>query len=406
MKLTQYKNEVTTVKSFPGLFDCAFKHKIASAEASLNYKGPPMDRKMWDQILAFFQWTYDTTHSESQVRLFVNVEKALWAPWAFPQEARTGMTAKELDTEDFKKQRAMFKDSEGWIYFGTVHHHCSAGAFQSGTDLANEQGIDGLHITIGKMASDRYDMHCRFYVYGCMFEPDMGLFWDIGEEVSKLIPANLHDQVARFQMCEKVKANTDFPDQWKTNLIEVKSTFPGAYSSQGTSEFDYRPWQSQSYQGNGPTRGVAHEIPKWLRARKAAGELALDVLQNPYDRAAQAALCEFIRDLAFGNTPELKDYRAVLEVVAKWGVTIDEIWQDIPANNTLFQQIESYKFTENCGNGQFDSSPKKEKHKKKDKEEKAGAKEAKPEQKALQQTTVPESKMLEEGNPNWGSCMD
>ncbi len=33
----------------------------------------------------------------------------------------------------------------------SAHHHCSASAFQSGTDEENERGQDGLHITVGRM---------------------------------------------------------------------------------------------------------------------------------------------------------------------------------------------------------------------------------------------------------------
>lgn len=250
MKLEKFNaDKVISNKSFPGLFSVDYEHKIASTEALFHWTGPRIDFQVWHEVMSFFRWTNDTTHSESQVRLFVNSKLGVWKAWAFPQEARTGMSARELQTDDTKKQREGFKDDEGWIYFGTIHHHCNMSAFQSGVDQNNEEIQDGLHITMGNMNSTRHDFHGRFYLKGSKFTPDMSLFWNIGDEVRGLIPPKLWHDAAIWQMTNKVEV--PFPDQWKANLIEVRSAFPSgnghlAHGGDG-SFFDYRGSSGKGY---------------------------------------------------------------------------------------------------------------------------------------------------------------
>ena len=104
-----------------------------------------------------------------------------------------------------------------------MHHHCRASAFQSSTDEQNEWNQDGLHITVGKMDEDRHDLHCRFYLAGNGYEPDLGSFWAIEPELAERIPQGLHHHLAVYEMGEKV--TVDFPNQWRENLVEAVPEF-------------------------------------------------------------------------------------------------------------------------------------------------------------------------------------
>jgi len=116
-------------------------------------------------------------------------------------------------------------------YIGTVHHHCSASAFQSSTDEQNEWNQDGLHITVGRIDQERHDLHCRFYLAGNGYEPDLGCFWQIEPELAERVPKGLHHHLALYQMGEKVVK--DFPDVWRENLVEAvpeyRSSLPVRY---------------------------------------------------------------------------------------------------------------------------------------------------------------------------------
>ncbi len=277
MKLIETKSSMTCLKEMPGLFDAKFTHEIKQTVGSLNYTGPFIPTAVWHQVLSFFAWSYETTKSETQVRLFVNAEQRTWAAWAFPQKASTGMTAQEMETEDASKQRAQFPESQGWIYFGTVHHHCSTGAFQSGTDKQNEQNQLGLHITVGNINQGYHTLHARFYVSQECFEPDMSLFWDIGEEVRKLIPPSVWSEAARHQMCQHQRV--EFPEVWKQNLIVIKHEVT-RFEPSTAGFFGPGAKLPAAYQATGVTKALyvrlteaTLELVNELGGYRAAGEL-------------------------------------------------------------------------------------------------------------------------------------
>lgn len=227
---------VRQVKVIPSLMSCVFVHKVADncTEAQFQWTGKKLN-PIWPQILAFFKWTNDEFKSESQVRLFVNQRTGEWKAWAFPQKARTGMTAKELTEGDegyekTKEQRAMFSDTEGWYYWGTVHHHCDASAFQSSTDTENERNQDGIHITVGNLSAKHHSVHFRLYIGGfrlkgvteLMFWDTMGEMNTVPEKFRSLLPANTEQILARHQMGIPAPPGTEFPKEWRENIIDVR----------------------------------------------------------------------------------------------------------------------------------------------------------------------------------------
>ena len=223
IKLNQLK--VSETKEVPGLLNCRIDYEIKTAQGQLDYAGPKFTPELWHQVLSFFRWTHKEMKSESQVRLYVNHQLGRWGAWAFPQEARTGMSARELSTPETPEQaRVRFaswqsEPSDDWLYFGTVHHHCSASAFQSATDEQNEWNQDGLHLTVGRMDAEQHDLHARLYLDGNCFEPDLSRFWPVDPALAAMVPPGMLDELARFQMGAKV--TVDFPDAWRVNIVEV-----------------------------------------------------------------------------------------------------------------------------------------------------------------------------------------
>ena len=222
-KLNQ--SEISETKEVPGLLHCQIEYEIKTAKGRLDYTGPKFTPAMWQQVLSFFRWTHKEMQSESQVRLYVNHQLGRWGAWAFPQEARTGMSARELAAPETPEQaRVRFaswqsEPSDDWLYFGTAHHHCSASAFQSATDERNEWNQDGLHLTVGRLDAEQHELHARLYLDGNCFEPDLSRFWPIDPALAAMVPPGMLAELARFQMGAKV--TVDFPDAWRTNLVEI-----------------------------------------------------------------------------------------------------------------------------------------------------------------------------------------
>jgi hypothetical protein len=225
------KTEITHLirnKEAAGILQFKGEYKVTEAKGELTYAGPKIPPGEWNKILSFLKWVYDTTQSEAQVRLYLNTKTNVWAAWAYPQEANTGMTAKEIANEAANAQRAQFKDDAGWIYFGTVHSHCACSAFQSSTDESNEKDQDGIHITIGYLDKTVYDFHARLYFGKDQFTPDMSVFWETGDVMSgvpdvvrDMIPDGWQDKLARMQMVVP-PSEPSFPEPWKENVVDVR----------------------------------------------------------------------------------------------------------------------------------------------------------------------------------------
>jgi len=231
-------SNIKQLRDIPRLFNCMFEHEVAKTVVKYDYVGPKISRETWNEVLAFFRWTYKDHNSESQVRMFVHPEHG-WKAWAFPQKARTGMSAQELDEKDEGynrtiEQRQQFKQEDGWLYFCTVHHHCNIGAFQSSTDEHNEMGQDGIHITIGNMGAAKYAIDARMYYCGYkLVSLNMSKYWDIGDALSsiperlrRLLPDNTEHMLALEQMCEPPPENATFSEVWRANVIEPPKPTP------------------------------------------------------------------------------------------------------------------------------------------------------------------------------------
>ena len=159
------------------------------------FKGKPIPRQMWKKILSFMKQSYDHFKSETLVFLFYDESKDQpWSWWIPPQETM-GMTVKSSpDDPEYAKQRADYPDT----MFGTVHHHCSTSAFQSGTDAADEVNREGIHFTVGNLNTTAFDIHCRITIGSCHSDIPAGTYIaqaaDPFKKTAK-VPDNIRKQV-------------------------------------------------------------------------------------------------------------------------------------------------------------------------------------------------------------------
>lgn len=258
-------SDVRQLKSIGAVMSCVLTHKVVATNHKLTWAGGKLN-PIWPQVLAFFKWTYDTTHSESQLRLFVNKNTGEWMAWAFPQKAKLGMAAKEItdatggDPEHYEKSKAQRAAiAPEWEYWGTVHHHCSAGAFQSGTDQNNETIQEGIHITVGFMDKSHYDIDVRIYVGGIRLDGfDLTDFWDITPVTQTFDPRMVNlmkdgwkQAVAKHLMGVPPPPTQEFPAVWKENIIDctpkavaTTNREHGVYQPQFTPHWEHVNWRS------------------------------------------------------------------------------------------------------------------------------------------------------------------
>ena len=171
-------------------------------ELTPEWHGKKIPLTMWREILAFMKLSYDELKSETMLFLYYDdTKKQPWSYW-IPPQITAGMTVKSNpEHSEFQAQRAQYPD----IMFGTVHHHCSTSAFQSGTDEADETQREGLHFTVGNLNQDcDFDVHFRMTIGNMHSELDADMYIErgpdpfkrnaaISQEVKEEILQDLHE---------------------------------------------------------------------------------------------------------------------------------------------------------------------------------------------------------------------
>jgi len=215
-----------------------------------KWLGKPIPLKMWKEILAFMKQSQDKFKSETLAFLYYDVSKDQpWSYWVPPQET-AGMTVKSLpDDSLWRDQRKAFPDTQ----FGTVHHHCTSSAFQSGTDEADEVNREGLHFTIGKLNDvNNIDIHFRLSIGGYCVDMDAGTYIEMEESPFKAtcrVTDNIQSQVRNH--LHKLDIAT-LPDGWENmdftvqmnNVHKKTYSYTGGYGkhqfgNQGTLGYGY-----------------------------------------------------------------------------------------------------------------------------------------------------------------------
>ncbi|MEI7533964.1 MAG: hypothetical protein WCK57_06295 [Verrucomicrobiae bacterium] len=327
MKLTKLADTgLSQEKDVAGLLSCRIDYELKSGKGQIDYTGPKFDSAMWHEVLSFFRWTHKEMDSESQVRLYVNTKLGRWGAWAFPQEARTGMSAREIATPETPEQAvARFaswgsEPSGDWLYFATVHHHCSASAFQSSTDEANERNQDGLHLTVGRMDAERHDLHARFYLNGNCFAPDLSRFWPVDPALAEQVPPTLHDELARFQMGEKVVV--DFPDVWRKHVVEVLAN--GHQADRHQRGIQLQRWPDDEWPN--PHR---LDQPVWIRTGHAVREIS--------DRCSASSLTDEDFVVALQSIAENPAASLIVAACLKHQVTPEELLGEVQTSEAGYE---------------------------------------------------------------------
>lgn len=214
------------VMGFNGYVPCECPYP--EAEPTMSWYGGKIPLTLWSQVMAFFEWSQQEFKSEAQVRLYYHPDSKKWGVWAYPQTP-DGMATKEIENHpDVAQQRAQFPSP--WILLGTIHHHCTSLAFQSGTDKHNEETQEGVHITVGKIGSAEYDLHTRLVVKGYQYDrvPLIGWF-DLPPNTPEEYPYALRQTILEFFLKRPIK-DVDFPEQWKKNCIKKSIQISGGSS--------------------------------------------------------------------------------------------------------------------------------------------------------------------------------
>ena len=285
----------------------------------MRWGGAKIPAEVWQEIVAFFQWSLAETQSETQVRLLFNPDTGQWKAHAFPQKYGTGMTTKELPDDPSYTSQVNEQMADGFIKFGTVHHHCTARAFQSGTDSADEKEM-GVHVTLGNIGSNRHSIHARvsLTIPGTLGSDGKFLTaarhayyhavlcdWFDVPCASASFPDEIREKITEWILCTPVDGAT-FPAQWATNLIKepVKTWEPRAYPVAGLNHgygggYDYDKWESRF----GDTEDTAlFPDEKKVVPLPPVRDVRTEDDEEPITQGFEASLAEILKDSGFSFT--------------------------------------------------------------------------------------------------------
>jgi hypothetical protein len=205
--------------------------KLIPAKKTYEWKGAKIPFAFWQNAVNFLLWTQDKYKSESVVTFFYNTVENKWAFHAFPQSG-IGMTVSRVKNEEAKKQRENW--DEDWVEFGSIHHHCNAAAFQSGTDKNDEHDREGVHITLGNLESKVLDFDGRLILENDSHKFNCPSEWVELPHDFKLELPGLSDEAVDeilssiftdylLQTCYYDRKS--FPEQWQKNYTHKKETY-------------------------------------------------------------------------------------------------------------------------------------------------------------------------------------
>lgn len=151
--------------------------------------------------MSFFVWQYETYKTESQLRLLRDKNgNFVFVP--FCQYIETGLQSNEIKESEENKNLTEYYLQKGFHFFGSIHHHCSSSAFQSGTDYNDEISQNGIHITIGNLDNSIFSIHGRFVFRGMCYKINL---LDIFQNLDFLNSENIPENIFPLEWLERLK---------------------------------------------------------------------------------------------------------------------------------------------------------------------------------------------------------
>lgn len=185
---------------------------------AFKWKGAKLTFSQWQQMLAFFKWSYATFKAEAMCRLYYHETRREWVILVCNQRMTAGLSVKdELDVAASGELLAA-----GYMPFGSGHHHCSTGAFQSGTDRADEEKSPGFHFTVGHLDKDLFDLHFRCTFREHHYPVELESFVDFSPIVEQIPPFIRALPGMQDEILKKIRASLsvpEFPEEWKARCI-------------------------------------------------------------------------------------------------------------------------------------------------------------------------------------------
>jgi hypothetical protein len=201
--------------------------------SKISWNGNKISLATIQETMSFFVWQFQTYGTESQLRLLRHNETGEFKFVPFFQYIETGLQSNEIKESTENNNLTEYYLKNGFHFFGSIHHHCTAGAFQSSTDYRDEISINGFHFTIGNLDKKNFSIHGRFVFRSVCYEIDL---LEIFHNLDFLNSENIPESIFPFQWLERLKEKPKL----EIPKIQILS------KSETTNEFKYSDFNDYS----------------------------------------------------------------------------------------------------------------------------------------------------------------
>lgn len=142
--------------------------EIDEIKENVEYFFPPITLDVFEDCLNYCRKVYDKTQGEACALLTLNRKiplKGQKYKIHIPKQTVSSGSVK------YKLEEIYAEFEDGEFLAGSIHSHPGFSAFQSGTDLNDEQNFDGPHVTVGYIKRDNPEIHSRICLAGTSYAP-------------------------------------------------------------------------------------------------------------------------------------------------------------------------------------------------------------------------------------------
>lgn len=188
------------------------------------------------QIKAFFAEIVKRFRSEACTVLYFNEETGQYKVDVPVQIASHGHVRYKMSNVE------NLPGMEGFVPVGTLHSHCDFNAFHSGTDDADEDGWDGIHLTFGHNDADVFSISASIVLNGTriMVEPTTilsGLVPRVGGDMFSLASKEIDSEEELQQWLTKVSPRIFPPFDITEGIFgDMNKMFEGFFGSRGEND--------------------------------------------------------------------------------------------------------------------------------------------------------------------------
>ena len=278
------KKKVGLMESIAQVDNISILEDVATS-AKLNI--PKIPGNIFAKVYKFTKEVYNIHKSESVTLLYYNSDS---------ERFRVIIPKQEVSSASIKYTKdEVMKD---YNLIGTIHSHAGFSAFHSSVDDTDEKNFDGIHITIGKLGENSFDLSSSIVSNGNRFicEPEEYI-----DGIEKLIPVESSKFINKDYILHDSLKNINFDPVWMDRVEKKVHIYRSGVSKYFTN------FGAGNYFRNYPLNQVEQD-PKQLDSFNNLGDLGeFDFGNDDYNPCEDCPFKNYKLDMMLEEIEDIED---------------------------------------------------------------------------------------------------